>query len=149
ALLVAVQLASAALSPRIIGVVFRDPVTKFSLTLLAFTFTFSLSALLRIKSNVPALTAHTAVYANLFCLAVFLYLIDHMGKALRPSGALRSVAKQAHIVIESVYPQRLVNGSSGTDSTAPEQTNGAVAAHHLEGVPTATIASPTDGVVLA
>src|SRR5262245_59880085 len=31
ALLVAVQLASAALTPRIIGIVFRDPVTKFCL----------------------------------------------------------------------------------------------------------------------
>jgi uncharacterized membrane protein len=149
ALLVAVQLASAALSPRIIGLVFRDPVTKFSLTLLAFTYTFSLSALLRITTHVPLLTAHTAVYANLVCLAVFIYLIDHMGKALRPSGALRSVAKQARTVIESVYPQRLANGSSGTDSTAPGQTNGAAAAQYLQGEPKATIPSPTDGVVLA
>ena len=149
ALLVAVQLASAALSPRIIGIVFRDPVTKSSLTLLAFTFTFSLSALLRIKTSVPLLTVQTAVYANLFCLAAFLYLIDHMGKALRPSGALRSVASQARAVIDNVYPHRLANGSSGPDSAAPEQTNGSVAAHHLEGEPIATIPSPADGVVLA
>jgi uncharacterized membrane protein len=60
ALLVAVQLATAALTPRIIGLVFRDPVTKFSLTLLVFTFTFSLSVLIRIKSAVPLLTAHVA-----------------------------------------------------------------------------------------
>src|SRR6516162_8123584 len=38
ALLVAVQLASAALTPRIIALVFRDPITKSCLTLLVFTF---------------------------------------------------------------------------------------------------------------
>ena len=56
ALLVAVQLASAQLTPRVIGIVFRDPVAKLSLTLLAFTFTFTLAAFLRIKSVVPLLT---------------------------------------------------------------------------------------------
>ena len=44
ALLVAVQLASAALTPRIIAFIFQDPVIKFSLTLLVFAFTFSLGA---------------------------------------------------------------------------------------------------------
>jgi uncharacterized membrane protein len=149
ALLVAVQLASAALSPRIIGLVFRDPVTKFSLTLLVFTFTFSLSSLIRIKAGVPLLTAHTSAYANFVCLGVFLYLIDHLGRALRPSGALRAVARQARTVIESVYPQRLAEGSSGMNSAAPPETNGPEAAVNLGGQPTATIPSPTDGVVLA
>src|SRR5262245_4956545 len=56
ALLVAVQLASSQLTPRIIGLVFRDPVTKFSLVLFVFTFTFTLAALIRIKTSVPLLT---------------------------------------------------------------------------------------------
>ncbi len=42
ALLVAVQLASSQLTPRIIGIVFRNPVTKCSLMVFVFTFTFSL-----------------------------------------------------------------------------------------------------------
>src|SRR5438105_10260505 len=102
ALLVAVQLASAALTPRIIALVFRDPVTKFSLTLLVFTFTFSLSTLIRITSKVSLLTGHTAAYINLVSLSVFFYLIDHLGKALRPSGALRAVAWLGHKVIDGV-----------------------------------------------
>src|SRR5262249_15337862 len=52
-LLVAVQLVSAQLTPRIIAVVFRDPVTKLSLTLFSFMFTFSLAAFLRVTSSVP------------------------------------------------------------------------------------------------
>jgi uncharacterized membrane protein len=139
ALLVAVQLASAALSPRIIGLVFRDPVTKFALTLLIFTFTFSLSALIRIKATVPLLSGHVAAYANLLSLCVFLYLIDHLGKALRPSGALLAVARLGRKVIESVYPHRLA------DSKPPFL----AAAEVLEGKPTRLIASVKDGAVLA
>src|SRR4051812_25700645 len=140
ALLVAVQLASAQLTPRIIAIVFRDPVTKFSLTLFAFTCTFSIAALIRITSFVPLLTAHVTVYGSLVSLAVFFYLIDHLGKALRPSGALRGVARLGRAVIKSVYPRLLAD--------LPDKT-GLVAAPVFEGMPTAIIPSPKAGVVLA
>jgi uncharacterized membrane protein len=140
ALLVAVQLASAALTPRIIGLVFRDPITKFSLTMLVFTFTFSLAALIRIQSNVPLLTAHFAAYVSLIALGVLFYLIDHLGKALRPSGALRAVAWLGGQVIDSVYPQGFSEN---------EEESATSAAHIPGGEPTATIPSVADGVVLA
>jgi uncharacterized membrane protein len=140
ALLVAVQLASAALTPRIIALVFRDPVTKFSLTLLVFAFTFSLAALIRIKTTVPLLTTHAAAYGCLVCLAVFFYLIDHLGKALRPSGALRTIAWLGRRVIESVYPRPPVESPEGTARHVAEV---------LDGKPTATIRNRKDGVVLA
>jgi len=140
ALLVAVQLASAALTPRIIGVVFRDPVTKFSLTLLVFNFTFSLSALVRIKTTVPLLSTHTAAYSCLVCLAIFFYLIDHLGKALRPSGALRAVAWLGRRVIEEVYPRHPAESAESTSREATEV---------LDAKPTATILNDKDGVILA
>src|SRR5262249_38069146 len=105
ALLVAVQLASSQLTPRIIAIVFKDPVTKFSLTVFVFTFTFSLAALVRIAGTVPLLTAHLAAYSCLFSLGIFLYLIDHVGKTLRPSGALWATASLGRNVIEHVYPR--------------------------------------------
>jgi uncharacterized membrane protein len=140
ALLVAVQLVSAQLTPRIITFVFRDPVTKLSLTLFAFMFTFSLASLIRVTSSVPLLTAHLAAYGALASLAVFFYLIDHLGKSLRPSGALRTIAWAGCRVIESVYPKRLAE----LPADSPPATG-----QVPEGEPTATIASPTDGVVLA
>jgi uncharacterized membrane protein len=140
ALLVAVQLASAALTPRIIAFVFRDPVIKFSLTLLVFAFTFSLGTLIRIKETVPLLTTYLAVYGCLVCMAIFFYLIDHLGKALRPSGALRSIAWLGRRVIESVYPQRPVDSPEGKAHQVNED---------LNKKPTATILNPKDGVVLA
>jgi uncharacterized membrane protein len=140
ALLVAVQLVSAALTPRIIAIVFRDPITKLVLTLLVFVFTLSLSALIRITSHVPLLTTHVAAYSCVACLAAFFILIDHLGRALRPSGALRAVAWLGRRVIESVYPQLLVHLKAGAALAL---------ARAPDGEPTATIVSPADGVLLA
>ena len=114
ALLVAVQLASAQLTPRIIAIVFRDPVLKYPLTVFVFFFTFTLAALVRITNTVPMLTTRVAAYGCMACLVVFLYLIDHVGKALRPSGALQAVAFLGRAVVESVYPRKL--GQAGNRS---------------------------------
>lgn len=140
ALLVAVQLASAALTPRIIAMVFRDPITKSSLTLLVFSFTFTLGALLRIKQTVPLLTANAAAYGSLINLAVFFYLIDHLGKSLRPSGALRAVGRFGGKVIDGVYPRRFAE---------PRQEATPWAAAVPGAGPATTISNSTDGVVLA
>src|SRR5579883_2464408 len=120
ALLVAVQLASSQLTPRIIAIVFRDPVTKGSLVVFVFTFTFTLGVLVRVTSTVPPLTTYLAGYGCLASLGVFLYLIDHVGKALRPSGALWAVAWLGREVIESVYPRLLTSELPGkTPAPAP------------------------------
>jgi len=139
ALLVVVQLASSTLTPRIIAIVFRDPITKVCLTVFVFTFTFCLAALIRISTSVPLLTAHLAAYSCLVSLGAFLFLIDHVGKALRPSGALWAVAALGREVVENVYPRRLGQGLSAPHATAPA----------FDEEPAATIPSRRDGVVLA
>jgi uncharacterized membrane protein len=138
-LLLVVQLASAQLTPRIIGVLFRDTITKVTLAMFVFTFVFAISALIRIGSSVPLLTTEIAAYSSAACIGLFLFLIDHVGKMLRPSGALRSVASQAHQVIEGVYPRRL-KGSPMT-STEPDALPPGSGAR--------SIPSSRDGVVLA
>jgi uncharacterized membrane protein len=139
ALLVVLQLASSQLTPRVVALVFRDPVTKASLTVFVFTFTFSLAALVRVTTAGPRLTTELAAYSCLGSLGVFLYLIDHVGRALRASGALWSVARVGRGVIESVYPRPYPGPS--------EESQGPVGAPG--GEPTSLIASPVDGVVLA
>src|SRR5262249_48478781 len=134
ALLIAVQLASAQLSPRIIGLVFKDPVTKACLTIFVFTFTFLVALLIRIEDTVHGLTAYVAAYGSLACMGIFLYLLDHVGKALRPSGALWNVARLGRQVIENVYPRRLTDLSKSSTQVAAV----------LEGPPTGTVASPND-----
>jgi uncharacterized membrane protein len=119
--------------------VFKDPVTNFCLTVFVFTFTFLLALLIRIESVVYGLSAYGAAYGSLACLGAFLYMLDHVGKALRPSGALWNVARLGRQVIESVYPRRFNDMSKSV--IQPVQI--------LEGPPTRTITSTCDGVILA
>ena len=138
-LLLVIQLASAQLSPRIIAVVFGDGVTRFALTLFTFTFTLAISVLIRIHDSVPDFAAKVAAYCCLLSICVFLYLIDHVGKTLRPSGALRKVGRKGHDVIKSVYPRRLPR--------PPEPAR--LPMNEIAGTQTRTVTSPKDGVVLA
>ncbi len=138
-MLVAVQLASAQLTPRVIAVVFKDPVIKFSLTAFVFCFTFTLAAQLRIDDSVPYLTSVVGAYGCVASLGIFLFLIDHLGKALRPSGALRAVALLGRSVIEHAYP-----GELSEPREAPHD-----AAAVLDGEPSLTVVSAADGMVLA
>jgi uncharacterized membrane protein len=107
AVLLAVQLASAQLTPRIIALIYRNKVRKLSITLFTFTFTFSVAVLVRIEDHVPLLTGYIAAYGFLANLALFLHFVDSMGKSLRPSAALRKIALAGREVIRDVYPRRL------------------------------------------
>src|SRR5262245_55987893 len=138
-LLLAVQLASGQLTPRIIAFVFRDPVTKFSLTVFVYTFTLSLAVLIRIDDTVPVLTPRLAVWGCVASLCAFFYLIDHVGKELRPSGVLKGVGTTGHKVIEDVYPWRLTE--------SPEMPRELISFLREEAA--RTIYSPRGGVLLA
>jgi len=139
ALLIAVQLASAQLTPRIIAMVYRDPEMKFALTLFMFNFTMLLAASLRIGVTVPPLVAHVAIYTTLLSLGVFLYVIDHLGKRLRAGVAMRYVGREGQRVIREVYPRLLANDPE----TAPDSSDLATS------ICSQTIPCPRDGVVMA
>ena len=114
AVLLAVQLASAQLTPRIIAMVYRNPYQKSAFSLFLFTFTFSVSVLARIDDSAPRIASYVAAYAFLLNLVLFILFIDNIGKMLRPSSAVRAVAMSGRSVIRTVYPSLLAK-----DSTAP------------------------------
>ena len=107
AVLVAVQLASAQLTPRLIALVYRHFYRKVAFSVFVFTFTFAVGVLVRIEDTVPRLAGYAAAYGFLFNLALFILFIDSMGKALRPSSAARAVGLAGREVIRAVYPSRL------------------------------------------
>jgi uncharacterized membrane protein len=110
-----------------------------TLSMFVFTFVFATAALLRVGGTVPRLTANIAAYSAAACIGLFLYLIDRVGRLLRPSGALQSVATQAHEVIDHVYPRRL-----------KESQETSVELSGLErGGPSRTVPCPGPGVLLA
>ena len=111
-MLLAVQLASAALSPRVIALFYRNPLLRLSLALFVFVFTFDLAVLSRIDAFVPALSARMAVYGTIVAIAVFLYMIDRVGKSLRPVSVLSEVGRIGNAVIVAVYPERAAAAAS-------------------------------------
>jgi uncharacterized membrane protein len=117
-LLLVLQLASAQLTPRVVGTMFRDPIVKLTLATFVFTFTFTVSAMVRIGATVPLIVSQVAAYGCIASIGIFLYLIDHVGKMLRPSGVFILIASQAHRVIENVYPRRLSDAGAAITETA-------------------------------
>lgn len=139
AVLVAVQLASAQLTPRIIAFVYRNTFRKLALAAFAFTFTFSVGVLVRIEDSVPLLTSYLAAYGFLLTLALFIFFIDGMGKTIRPSSALRAVGLAGREVIWAVYPQPLSDQHS--------QPSDPITARNDK--PSSIVLSSADGAVLA
>ncbi len=111
-LLVAVQLASAQFSPRVIARMFRDTFTKAALGVFVFYYTFSLVVLGRLETAVPLLTGLVCAYGTLACLAIFLFLIDRLGKELRPVRILAGVATEGREVIRNIYPELITASQS-------------------------------------
>jgi uncharacterized membrane protein len=144
AVLLAVQLASAQLTPRIIAMIYRNRVLKLAFAFFVFTFTFSAGVLARIETSAPRLASYIAVYSFLISISLFIYFIDQIGKLLRPSSALRNVALAAREVIRDVYPTPLTEASpapteietiSGEQPRIiPSRMDGALLAFDLKGL---------------
>ncbi len=104
-LLVAIQVASGQLTPRIIATtLLRDPVVKYSVGLFVFTLIFAVMALNRLGERVNELVGLIVAALGIACIAVFLFLIDYAARLLRPVSILARVAEGGQSVIKSVYP---------------------------------------------
>jgi uncharacterized membrane protein len=103
-LLVAIQVASAQLTPRIIATtLLRNDVVKYTVGLFIFTLLFALSAQNRIEKDVHQLVILVTALLGLFSFAAFFYLIDYASRLLRPISILARVGDNGLAVIESVY----------------------------------------------
>jgi uncharacterized membrane protein len=105
ALLIAVQVASAQLTPRVIAATFlRDRSVKFTIGLVVFTFMLSVGVLGRTEGSVLQLSTAICILASITSIAMFLFLVDYALKALRPVSVVASVAAEGFQVVEDVYP---------------------------------------------
>jgi uncharacterized membrane protein len=121
-LLLSVQVASAQLTPRIIVFFYRNPVLKFSLTFFVFTFTFTLAVLFRIGEQVLQMSLYIAVFSCITCIAIFLYMIDHVGKSLRPISLMNLVGNQGQKVLIDVYPNTPGKTEDSENLSSPLET---------------------------
>jgi uncharacterized membrane protein len=105
-LLVAVQIASGQLTPRIIATtLLRDGTVKYIVGLFIFTLFFSVSALDRMEKEVSQLVVLMAACLAVLCFAAFLYLIDYAARMLRPVSVLSRLGDAGIAVIDNVYPE--------------------------------------------
>jgi uncharacterized membrane protein len=104
-LLVALQVASGQLTPRIIvTTLLRNNVVRYTVGLFIFTFLFTLGVQNRLELQVYQLPLIVAAVLALLCFAAFLYLIDYAARLLRPISILTQVGNVGLGVIEDVYP---------------------------------------------
>ena len=103
-LLVAIQIASAQMTPRIIATtLLRNDVVKYTVGLFVFALFFAISAQNRIEKDVYQLVTFLAALFGVFSFAAFFYLIDYASRLLRPVSILTSVGDRGLEVIERVY----------------------------------------------
>jgi uncharacterized membrane protein len=118
-LLVAIQIASGQLTPRIIATtLLRDNVVKYSVGLFVFTLIFAVTALDRLGEKAHELVTLMTALLGIACMATFLFLIDYAARLLRPVSILARVADEGLSVIQSVYPAP-TTGSRDVGSEAP------------------------------
>ncbi len=103
-LLVALQIASAQLSPRIIATtLLRDNVIRFIVGLFAYGLVISLGARNRTETIADFIISIAALW-GLVSVVAFLFLIDYAARLLRPLSVIQRVADQGLKVFADVYP---------------------------------------------
>jgi uncharacterized membrane protein len=116
-LLVAIQMSSANLSPRVITSFLNDWPVKIVLGCFVFTYSYTAAVLGRIEETVPQLSMLVVLLSSLVSIGAFVYLIDHSAKGMRPVAVVERVAREGQDAIESVYPKMFTE--SGDASSGP------------------------------
>lgn len=112
-LLVAIQVASGQLTPRIIATtLLRDNVIRCTVGLFCYTLLLAIGARNRLET-IPHFVISLAAILGLVSTVAFLFLIDYASRLLRPVSIVARVSERGLNVIESVYP-----GSAGEPRNA-------------------------------
>lgn len=135
-LLVAIQVASSQLTPRIIATtLLRNDVVKYTVGLFIFTLMFALSAQNQMEKDVHQLVMLVMALLCILSFAAFLFLIDYASRLLRPISILTSVCEVGLAVIEDVYPEpSRIPEILPMTSFNPGQPDGVVRHHGTSGI---------------
>ena len=107
-MLVALQVASAQLTPRIIATtLLRDNTIRFTVGLFVFTLLLAVGTKARLHDPLPLAMVTIAIIAGIGSIAAFLFLIDYTARLLRPTAICQRVAERGMAVIETVYPDAI------------------------------------------
>ena len=118
-LLVAIQVSSGQLTPRIIATtLLRDNVLRWTVGLFVYGLLIAIGARNRLDT-VPRFIISLAALWGLLCVVAFLFLIDYAARLLRPVSIVARVAEQGFRVIEQLYPHSIGKSSAPTPTYPP------------------------------
>jgi uncharacterized membrane protein len=139
-MLVAIQVASGQLTPRIIATtLLRNNVVRYSVGLFVFVLLFAIRALNEQGSAVQEVVALSAGLLGVACIADFLFLIDYVARLLRPISIVTRVGDDGIAMIKAVYPEP---GTALTAESAGLYAQGSLASRDV-------LHSGKSGIVLA
>ena len=119
-LLVALQVASGQLTPRIIATtLLRDKAIRFSVGLFILSLLSSTGALVRLDTAGPHMIVTVAFVLGLASIATFLFLIDYAARLLRPVSIVWRVGEEGLTVIKNVYPDLIEGPARPSPSSRP------------------------------
>lgn len=110
-----VQTAGAAVSPRVVRTFYRDPVVKYSLGFFVGTFTYSVLLIVDIGYDDSGVALGLGMVLVLASVAVFLYMVNHVGQTLRTASMLSRVGRATRASMSAKYPEPLDDGPHDND----------------------------------
>jgi uncharacterized membrane protein len=118
ALLLAVQLASGQITPRIIRLTFSRWQMKFSTSVFVFSFGVTMVALANLThESRHSLLIMTAIVGNIASILVFFWFVQEVGLGLRPVSVLQNIFGDGKAALDSVY-ENAFDPSQPPDDTA-------------------------------
>jgi uncharacterized membrane protein len=120
-LLVAIQVAGGQYTPRIIATtILQDNPIRFTVGYFVFTLLFSQRVLSKMSdSTVHQFNTFIAGVLGLCSVIVFLYLIDHAARFLRPVSIVYRLGQSGIAVIQSVYPEEAMPPKASEETALP------------------------------
>src|SRR4051812_8051679 len=119
-LLLTVQIASSSLSPRVISRPFRSRTLKASLGIFVFNLIYSMAVVARgTEGNLGQLATAMVIVLTVISICVFLFVVEHVSKELRPVTVMADIASEGTEVIKAVYPTLL--GPNWTHESHPDE----------------------------
>jgi uncharacterized membrane protein len=130
-LLVAIQVASAQMTPRIIATtLLRDNIIRIAAGLFIFTLLFAVGALARTDATVHHFIVQISLLLGFASIVAFLFLIDHSARLLRPVSMVGRVARAGLAVIENLYPKLVEQPARAAQQPARLPPPARVVSHH-------------------
>ena len=129
-MLVAIQVASGQMTPRIIATaLLRDNFIRCIVGLFIFSLLFAAGTKARFDTNIPQFFVTVSVGLGIVSITAFLFLIDYTARMLRPVAIVWRIGEQGIRVIETVYPQTIEPPHTPTRRREPLGTSDRTVGH--------------------